>query len=226
MSFRLDVENIIFGYCELSLSLLVDQICSSGTGFLDYDFRLSAFLSWPIIYLTTPNLCIGVKLITENTVFPSFMKRLTMSWYIVIKKEKIKYDLLIRWQFFWCRNWNYDNITLFYGSLYLSLSYLFTFEKIGCCFLSNSDLIFFVFTFVVVLEVGDGVFEVLSTSGDTHLGGDDFDKVCFIYVTLPRAVVNLCSLGGSLLMNQIISCICPCRELSIGLLKLSRRMKA
>jgi hypothetical protein len=28
-----------------------------------------------------------------------------------------------------------------------------------------------------VLEVGDGVFEVLSTSGDTHLGGDDFDKV-------------------------------------------------
>ena len=30
---------------------------------------------------------------------------------------------------------------------------------------------------VSVLEVGDGVFEVLSTAGDTHLGGDDFDKV-------------------------------------------------
>lgn len=29
---------------------------------------------------------------------------------------------------------------------------------------------------VSVLEVGDGVFEVLSTAGDTHLGGDDFDK--------------------------------------------------
>ncbi len=29
---------------------------------------------------------------------------------------------------------------------------------------------------VSLLEVGDGVFEVLSTSGDTHLGGDDFDK--------------------------------------------------
>jgi len=29
---------------------------------------------------------------------------------------------------------------------------------------------------VSVLEVGDGVFEVLSTSGDTQLGGDDFDK--------------------------------------------------
>ena len=30
---------------------------------------------------------------------------------------------------------------------------------------------------VSVLEVGDGVFEVLSTSGDTNLGGDDFDKI-------------------------------------------------
>jgi molecular chaperone DnaK len=29
---------------------------------------------------------------------------------------------------------------------------------------------------VSILEVGDGVFEVLSTSGDGHLGGDDFDK--------------------------------------------------
>ncbi|BAZ44089.1 chaperone protein DnaK [Chondrocystis sp. NIES-4102] len=29
---------------------------------------------------------------------------------------------------------------------------------------------------VSVLEVGDGVFEVLATAGDTHLGGDDFDK--------------------------------------------------
>ncbi len=30
---------------------------------------------------------------------------------------------------------------------------------------------------ISILEVGDGVFEVLSTSGDTHLGGDDFDQV-------------------------------------------------
>src|SRR5947199_5452289 len=29
---------------------------------------------------------------------------------------------------------------------------------------------------VSVLEVGDGVFEVKSTSGDTHLGGDDYDR--------------------------------------------------
>lgn len=30
---------------------------------------------------------------------------------------------------------------------------------------------------ISILELGDGVFEVLSTNGDTHLGGDDFDKV-------------------------------------------------
>ena len=29
---------------------------------------------------------------------------------------------------------------------------------------------------ISVLEIGDGVFEVLSTNGDTHLGGDDFDQ--------------------------------------------------
>lgn len=32
------------------------------------------------------------------------------------------------------------------------------------------------------LQVGDGVFEVLSTSGDTHLGGDDFDKKIVDYL--------------------------------------------
>ena len=42
---------------------------------------------------------------------------------------------------------------------------------------------------VSILEVGDGVFEVLSTSGDTHLGGDDFDKkiVDFIANDFQRA---------------------------------------
>lgn len=29
---------------------------------------------------------------------------------------------------------------------------------------------------ITILEIGDGVFEVKSTSGDTHLGGDDFDQ--------------------------------------------------
>jgi molecular chaperone DnaK len=35
---------------------------------------------------------------------------------------------------------------------------------------------------VSVLEVGDEVFEVLATSGDTHLGGDDFDQVIVDYI--------------------------------------------
>ncbi len=35
---------------------------------------------------------------------------------------------------------------------------------------------------VSVLEVGDGVFEVKSTAGDTHLGGDDYDQVMVSYM--------------------------------------------
>ena len=35
---------------------------------------------------------------------------------------------------------------------------------------------------VSVLEVGDGVIEVKSTNGDTHLGGDDFDQVLISYI--------------------------------------------
>ena len=35
---------------------------------------------------------------------------------------------------------------------------------------------------VSVLELGDGVFEVLSTDGDTHLGGDDFDQTLIDYI--------------------------------------------
>ncbi|MBR8731867.1 Chaperone protein dnaK2 [Porphyromonas levii] len=48
---------------------------------------------------------------------------------------------------------------------------------------SNKDMKIAVFdlgggTFdISILELGDGVFEVLSTNGDTHLGGDDFDHV-------------------------------------------------
>jgi molecular chaperone DnaK len=34
---------------------------------------------------------------------------------------------------------------------------------------------------ISILELGDGVFEVLSTNGDTHLGGDDFDQVLIDY---------------------------------------------
>ena len=34
---------------------------------------------------------------------------------------------------------------------------------------------------VSILEFGSGVFEVLSTNGDTHLGGDDFDNALINY---------------------------------------------
>ena len=33
-----------------------------------------------------------------------------------------------------------------------------------------------------ILELGDGVFEVLSTAGDNKLGGDDFDQVIIDYL--------------------------------------------
>ena len=35
---------------------------------------------------------------------------------------------------------------------------------------------------ISILELGDGVFEVLSTNGDTHLGGDDFDVVVMQWI--------------------------------------------
>ena len=35
---------------------------------------------------------------------------------------------------------------------------------------------------VSIMEIGDGVFEVLATNGDTHLGGDDFDKKIMDYL--------------------------------------------
>lgn len=35
---------------------------------------------------------------------------------------------------------------------------------------------------ITILELGEGVFQVKSTNGDTHLGGDDFDKVILDYI--------------------------------------------
>ncbi len=35
---------------------------------------------------------------------------------------------------------------------------------------------------VSILEIGDGVFEVLSTNGDTFLGGEDFDNRLVDYI--------------------------------------------
>jgi molecular chaperone DnaK len=35
---------------------------------------------------------------------------------------------------------------------------------------------------ISILDVGDGVFQVVATNGDTHLGGDDFDQVLIDYI--------------------------------------------
>ncbi len=35
---------------------------------------------------------------------------------------------------------------------------------------------------VSILELGDGVFEVLATRGNNNLGGDDFDQVLMDYI--------------------------------------------
>ena len=43
---------------------------------------------------------------------------------------------------------------------------------------------------ISILELGDGVFEVKSTNGDTHLGGDDFDQVIIDWLALEFASEN------------------------------------
>ena len=51
---------------------------------------------------------------------------------------------------------------------------------------------------VSILEIGDGVFEVLSTNGDTHLGGDDFDEVIikWMMITLIGFILgSMCSIS-------------------------------
>ena len=43
---------------------------------------------------------------------------------------------------------------------------------------------------ISIMDLGDGVFEVLSTSGDTHLGGDDFDQVIIDWLAAEFASEN------------------------------------
>lgn len=43
---------------------------------------------------------------------------------------------------------------------------------------------------ISILEIGEGVFEVKSTNGDTHLGGDDFDRVLIDYIAEEFKVGN------------------------------------
>ena len=43
---------------------------------------------------------------------------------------------------------------------------------------------------ISIMELGDGVFEVKSTNGDTHLGGDDFDQVIIDWLASEFAAEN------------------------------------
>ena len=43
---------------------------------------------------------------------------------------------------------------------------------------------------ISILDLGDGVFEVLSTNGDTHLGGDDFDQTIIDWLASEFAAEN------------------------------------
>jgi hypothetical protein len=92
---------------------------------------------------------------------------------------------------------------------------------------------------IVVLEVGDGVFEVLSTSGDTHLGGDDFDKVDLVVhpITCIKSFLNYIVLFTSqkILLQTIVKwrlgVLCPLimviySALWIGWLQILGEMKA
>ena len=55
---------------------------------------------------------------------------------------------------------------------------------------------------VSVLELGDGVFEVIATNGDTHLGGDDFDQVIMQWICDEEKKENGVDLGGDKIALQ------------------------
>ncbi|MBI5156160.1 molecular chaperone DnaK, partial [Candidatus Peregrinibacteria bacterium] len=55
---------------------------------------------------------------------------------------------------------------------------------------------------VSVLELGDGVFEVIATNGDTHLGGDDFDQVIMQWIVDEFKKENGVDLSGDKIALQ------------------------
>ena len=55
---------------------------------------------------------------------------------------------------------------------------------------------------VSILEIGDGVFEVLSTNGDTHLGGDDFDQRIIDYLVAEFKKTEGVDLSGDKMAMQ------------------------
>ena len=44
---------------------------------------------------------------------------------------------------------------------------------------------------ISILELGDGVFEVKSTNGNTHLGGDDFDEVIINWLAEEEELISI-----------------------------------
>ena len=61
---------------------------------------------------------------------------------------------------------------------------------------------------VSVLDMGDGVFEVLATSGDSHLGGDDFDDALIDYVASEFKKENGIDLRGDKMALQRLKEAC------------------
>ena len=51
---------------------------------------------------------------------------------------------------------------------------------------------------VSILEVGDGIFEVLATAGDTNLGGDDFDKILVDWLIKEFLAIEKIDLGNDI----------------------------
>ena len=57
---------------------------------------------------------------------------------------------------------------------------------------------------VSILEIGDGLFEVKSTAGNNHLGGDDFDKVVMDYIVAEFKKEHGIDLSGDKMAMQRI----------------------
>ena len=55
---------------------------------------------------------------------------------------------------------------------------------------------------ISILEISDGVVEVLSTAGDTHLGGDDFDEVIIDWLTAKFKEENGIDVSGDSMVMQ------------------------
>ncbi len=57
---------------------------------------------------------------------------------------------------------------------------------------------------VSILDIGDGTFEVISTSGDNHLGGDDWDKVLADYIKAQIKIEKGVDLNDKMAMQRFL----------------------